>query len=176
MALHWGDTVASGLARLIVGRHPTRTLIRALILVAAAWLLVTFGILPVRGQGPSMQPTVRDGQLMIVNRVAYRMRRPRRGELAAVSWVEDREVLIKRILAGPGDVIAIDRGVVSVNDVAIDEPYVRFRAPWRMAATTLGADEYFVVGDNRGMPMAQHTMGIVERRRLLGPVAWVVGG
>lgn len=167
--------MASGLARLVVGRDPRRTLLRAAVLVVAGWLLVGYGILPVRGQGPSMQPTVRDGQLMIVDRVSYRLRRPRRGELAAVSWVEDREVLIKRILAGPGDVIAIEGGIVTVNDVALDEPYVHDRAPWRMAATTLGADEYFIVGDNRGMPMAQHTMGVVERARLIGPVVWIGG-
>jgi len=167
--------MASGLARLVVGNDPRRTLIRAAVLVVAGWLLIAYGILPVRGQGPSMQPTVRDGQLMIVDRVSYRVRRPRRGELAAVSWVADREVLIKRILAGPGDVIAIERGIVTVNDVALDEPYVRDRAPWRMAATTLGADEYFILGDNRGMPMAQHTMGVVERARLIGPVVWIGG-
>lgn len=167
--------MAEGVARLVVGRDPRRTLLRAAVLVVAAWLLIRYGILPVRGQGPSMMPTVRDGQLMIVDRISYRLRLPRRGELAAVTWVEDREVLIKRILAGPGDRIAIAAGVVSVNDVEIAEPYVHDRASWTMAATTLAADEYFVVGDNRGMPMAQHTMGRVARARLIGPVAWVVG-
>lgn len=167
--------MASGVARLVVGRDPKRTLIRAAVLVVAGYLLIAYGILPVRGQGPSMTPTVRDGQLMIVNKLAYAVRRPRRGELTAVTWVEDREVLIKRILAGPGDTIAITNGVVVVNDVAIAEPYVQQRAPWNMAPATMAADQYFVVGDNRGMPMAQHTMGTVDRARLIGPVAWIVG-
>lgn len=167
--------MASGIARLVVGRDPKRTLVRVVVLVAAAWLLIGYGILPVRGQGPSMMPTVRDGQLMIVDRVSYKVRQPRRGELTAVTWVEDREVLIKRILAGPGDTIAIIDGVVLVNDVAIAEPYVQQRARWNMAPTTMSADQFFVVGDNRAMPMAQHTMGTVDRARLIGPVAWVVG-
>jgi hypothetical protein len=59
-----------------------------------------------------------------------------------------------------------------VNDVAIDEPYVEFRQPWRMDQVTLGAGQYFVVGDNRGMPMGLHTMGTVDGERLIGPVVW----
>lgn len=166
--------MATGLARLVVGADPRRTALRIGILLVAAWLLVSYGILPVRGEGPSMLPTIRDGQLMIVDTISYRIRRPRRGELAAVRW-DERAVLIKRIIAGPGDTIAIRDGVVDVNDVAIDEPYVRHRAPWNMAATTLAPDQFFVVGDNRDMPMAQHTLGTVERALLVGPVFWIVG-
>lgn len=169
--------MASGLARFVVGADPRRTLIRSLVLVVLGWLVVGYGILSVRGSGPSMQPTIGDGQLMIVDRVSYKVRRPRRGEIAAVTWEgEGPAVLIKRILAGPGDTIAIVDGRVDVNGVAIDEPYVRQRARWQMAATTLGPDEFFVVGDNRGMPMAQHTLGRVPVTRLIGPVIWVGGG
>ena len=97
-----------------------------------------------------------------------------------MSWppcdgIDQRAVLIKRIIAGPGDTITITDGVVDVNDVAIAEPYVQLRARWNMAATTLAPDQFFVVGDNRGMPMAQHTLGTVERADLIGPVFWVIG-
>ncbi len=167
--------MATTLTRLIVGADPRRTLLRIGLLVVAAWLLASYGILSVRGEGPSMLPTIHDGQLMIVDTVSYRLRRPRRGELTAVRWEDQRAVLIKRILAGPGDTITIRNGEVDVNDVAIAEPYVRFRAPWNMASTTLAPDQFFVVGDNRGMPMAEHTLGTVERPDLIGPVFWVIG-
>lgn len=164
--------MAEGLARLVVGANPARTAIRSAVLIVGGALLVTYGILPVRGSGPSMLPTVKDGQLMIVGRLSYRWRRPRRGELAAVRLEDDRAVLIKRIIAGPGDRLAIDRGIVSVNGVALEEPYVQLRNPWRIDEFALGADEYFVVGDNRGMPMELHTMGRVAGERLIGPVLW----
>lgn len=164
--------MADGLARLVVGRDPARTLVRVGVLVAVAGLVVTYGILPVRGQGPSMQPTIDDGQLLIVSRVSFRLRAPRRGEVVAVRLAGEEAVLVKRILAGPGDAIAIADGQVVVNGVAIDEPYVEFREPWRMDEVTLGAGQYFVVGDNRGMPMALHTMGTVAGERLIGPVVW----
>ena len=131
--------MADGFARLIVGRDPARTLRRIAILVAGAAALLTWGILPVRGEGPSMQPTIRDGELLIVSRLSYALRAPRRGEVAAVRLAGERAVLIKRILAGPGDRLSIDGGQVVVNDVPIDEPYVVHRRPWRMAELTLGA-------------------------------------
>lgn len=167
--------MATGLARLIVGADPRRTMVRVGLLVIAGWLLITYGILSVRGQGPSMQPTVQDGQLMIVNKLSYHLRRPRRGEIAAVRWEDDRAVLIKRILAGPGDTIAIREGAVEVNGVVLTEPYVEHRAAWNMAETTLTPDQYFVVGDNRGMPMALHTFGTVGSADLIGPVFWIAG-
>jgi signal peptidase I len=164
--------MADGLARLVVGRNPARTLRRAAVLVAGTALVLTLGILPVRGEGLSMQPTIRDGELLIVSRVSYRLRAPRRGEIVAVRLAGERAVLVKRILAGPGDRVAIADGDVVVNGVTIAEPYVAHRRPWRMAEVALGADQYFVVGDNRGMPMELHTMGTVARERLIGPVVW----
>jgi signal peptidase I len=164
--------MAEGFGRLIVGRDPARTLRRIVLLVVGAVALVTYGILPVRGQGPSMQPTIRDGQLLIVSRLTYALRPPRRGEVVAVRLAGGEAVLIKRILAGPGDRIAIAGGQVIVNDVSIQEPYVELRQPWRMAETVLQPEQYFVVGDNRGMPMELHTMGTVAAGRLIGPVVW----
>lgn len=164
--------MADGLARLLVGRDPARTLRRVAILVAGAWLLLTYGILPVRGSGPSMQPTIRDGELLVVNRLSYALRDPRRGEVVAVRLAGERAVLVKRILAGPGDRLAINDGVVERNGVALDERYVQHRRAWNLAEQSLGAGQYFVVGDNRGMPMELHTMGTVSRSRLVGPVLW----
>jgi len=46
------------------------------------------------------------------------------------------------------------------------------RDPWQIAEFELGPDEYFVVGDNRGMPMELHTMRRVAKDRLIGPVLW----
>lgn len=61
---------------------------------------------------------------------------------------------------------------MDVNGVVLDEPYLSLRNPRHSAEFSLGPDEYFVVGDNRGMPMELDTMGRVVRDRLIGPVLW----
>ncbi|MBI2835952.1 MAG: hypothetical protein HYX76_16160 [Acidobacteria bacterium] len=57
-----------------------------------------------------------------------------------------------------------------VSGHRLDEPYVVRRAPWVMSELTLSPDEYFVAGDNRGMPMQSHTLGAAKRQRIIGRV------
>ena len=151
------------------GSNPRRTLIRVAILVVAAY--VTFGhvLLPVRGVGISMQPSIEPGDLMFINRVSYRFRNPARGDVVAVRVAGRSLVYVKRLLGLPGDRIAFVDGVLWRNGEPVDEPYVRHRAAWQLQEVTLGANDYFVVGDNRGMPMVQHEFGTSTRDRLIGP-------
>lgn len=81
-----------------------------------------------------------------------------------------RVVYVKRIIGLPGERIAIRDGIVFVDGRAIDEPYVVRRAKWNVPELTLGPDEFFVVGDNRGMRMDQHEFGRVKRERIAGPL------
>lgn len=157
-------------ARWLVGANPRRTAIRIAVLIATSYVVFAYVLMPVRGSGISMEPTIETGDLMFVNRLAFRLREPRRGEIVAVRLAGQSVVYVKRLLALPGDRLAIDRGVVLVNGEALEEPYAQRRNDWNVAETALGAHEFFVVGDNRVMPMAQHDMGLVERGRLIGPV------
>jgi signal peptidase I len=159
----------STLARLVAGSDPRRTAMRAAVLVAAAYLTFSYAVLPVRGVGISMQPAIEDGDLLFVNMLAYRFRAPRRGDIVAVRIGGRSVVYVKRLLALPGDRVAFVDGVLWRNGEPVDEPYVLQRAPWQLEEVTLGSDDYFVVGDNRGMPMAQHDFGTSTRDRLIGP-------
>ena len=141
-------------------------------MIAFAYLMLGYVLLPVRGVGISMLPTIHEGDLMFVNRQAFRFREPRRGDIVAVQIPGRAAVYVKRLVALPGDRVAIDHGVLTIDGTPIDERYVEHRAPWELPAVTLAPDEFFFVGDNRGMPMAQHDMGIATRSRLIGPMAF----
>jgi signal peptidase I len=154
--------------RWLAGANPRRTAVRAGLLVVAAYVTFTYVLLPVRGVGISMQPTIDEGDLIFVNMLAYRFREPRRGDIVAVRIAGRSIVYVKRIVALPGDEFAFVDGLLHVNDVAVDEPYVVNRSPWNLGPVTLETDQYFVVGDNRGMRIDQHDMGTVGRDRLIG--------
>lgn len=156
--------------RLAFGARPGRTLVRAAILAAVAGVLFTFVLMPVRGVGVSMEPTIASGDLVFVSLLTYRVREPRRGDIVAVRLAGRRAVYVKRLVALPGERVAIRGGQVIIDGERLDEPYVIHRQPWRVEETTLDRDEYFVVGDNRGMPISLHDMGTTSRARLLGPV------
>jgi signal peptidase I len=158
--------------RFVVGRRPARTLLRIAVVVAAAFLIFNFLLMPVRGVGVSMDPTIRPGEFILVSLITYRVRPPARGDIVAVRLAGRRAVYIKRLVALPGDRLAMRGGQVLINGTRLDEPYVVHRRAWQIEETRLGDDEYFVVGDNRGMPMAQHDMGTTTRDRLLGTVVF----
>jgi signal peptidase I len=154
----------------LVGRHPRRTLVRIGLLIAVSVVLFGWVLLPVRTYGPSMLPTYSSGSFHLVNRAAYVVREPARGDVVAVRLAGWRVVYVKRIIGLPGERVTIRDGIVLVNGRALDEPYVVQRAPWQMREMALGPDDFFVVGDNRGMRMEQHEFGRVRRERIAGPL------
>ena len=74
---------------------------RAAALIVSAYVLFGYALIPVRGERPSMQPTLRDGQLVLVNRLAYWRSEPTRGDIVALSLAGRRVLYIKRIVGMP---------------------------------------------------------------------------
>ena len=155
---------------LVVGRSLSATLIRALLLALGLLLTTQYVISPVRAYGISMQPTFEPGAWLWLSRLAYLRRAPARGEVVAVNLAGGEAVLVKRVIGLPGERIAITEGQVLVNGVPLDEPYVTERQAWNVAEAHLRADEYYVIGDNRGMPAHLHDFGRAARARIAGRV------
>ena len=154
--------------RIALGRHPKRTLIRIGVLTAVS--VVTFGWLltPVRVSGISMEPTYSDSTLNLVNRVVYRLREPRRGDIVAIRLAGPNVLYVKRIVALPAERVAIVNGIVEINGQPLIESYVHKRQRWNYPEVTVGPREFFVIGDNRGMRMGDHDFGRVDASRVLG--------
>jgi signal peptidase I len=155
--------------RLLVGRHPRRTLLRVAALTVTATVVFGWVLIPLRAEGVSMQPTLEPGGLHLVNRLAFRWHDPARTTIVAIRLAGLHVLYVKRIVGLPGERVRIAGGQVFVDDRPLDEPYVRHRNPdWALPETTLGPDEFFVVGDNRGMRIDDHELGKVRRARIVG--------
>jgi signal peptidase I len=158
----------SWIRRIALGRHPQRTLVRIAVLSVVS--LITFGWLltPVRVSGISMEPTYHDSTLNLVNRIVYRIRAPRRGDVVAIRLAGPNVLYVKRIIALPTERVSIIEGIVEINGAPLIEPYVHSRQRWNYPEVTVGPREYFVIGDNRGMKMGDHDFGRVDASRVLG--------
>ena len=77
-------------------------------------------------------------------------------------------MLVKRIVALPGETVRIDAGQVFINGFPLDEPYRRYSLPWNMNDGTVAADEVFVIGDNRSMRWRTTISGSRASDRILG--------
>ncbi len=153
----------------LIGRRPDRTLIRVALLVVVSVVVFRFILLPVRVQGASMAPTYRGG-VNFVNRLAYVLGEPKRGDVVAIATSGHSIMYLKRIIGMPGETIAFHDGKAFINGRMLREPYVKSTCDWERPEVTLGADEYYFAGDNRGMPRSDHAEGQAHRERIVGKV------
>lgn len=164
--------MAGLLQRLILGANLRRTLIRAGILLALTVLIFRYMIAPLRLDGTSMEPTFAHGQVSLANRLAYLNQGPERGDVVAVRMRDSgRSIfLLKRVVGLPGESIGFEAGKVTVDGVSLDEDYLTYESDWNREPVRCEANEYFLVGDNRSMPIRQHTFGRTTSSRIVGKV------
>ena len=158
---HWLQT-------LTIGRNPRLTLVRVVILAVVAFITFRFILLPVRVTGGSMEPSYHEGRVNFINCLSYLGHEPRRGDVVGIRYAGRSVMLLKRVVGLPGELVGFQDGRATINGHPLDEPYVKFPSDWVRYPVQLGPDEYFVVGDNRSMPMENHTFGISERQRIIG--------
>ena len=163
-------TEPSRLRIILIGRRPRNTCVRIVVLVVACFIVFGFILLPIRIDGVSMLPTYQDRQVNFVNRLAYLRHEPRRGDVVSIMLAGHSVMYMKRIVGLPGETIAFSNGKLLVNGEILNEPYVKNACDWEIPPITLGANQYYVVGDNREMPEKNHTKGVAERWRIVGKV------
>jgi signal peptidase I len=122
----------------------------------------------VRVDGFSMRPTLQDGEYILVNKLAYTFSEPARGDIVVFVFpINPEEDLIKRIIGIPGDTISIQDGVLSVNGVGVEEPYIN--APPAYSGTWhVSEGELFVLGDNRNDSRDSHQWGLLPIENVIG--------
>lgn len=149
-----------------------------------AVLLATFLIVQYVGQrtevvGSSMESTLSNGDNLIVDKITYRFRDPERYDIIVFPFKHEKDTYyIKRIIGMPGETIRIDdEGNIYINGEVLHEYYGRevIQDPGiAREEITLGADEYFVMGDNRNnsTDSRQPSVKNIHRKDILGR-AWL---
>lgn len=163
-------TETNWLRTALIGRNPRNTLVRIVMMVAASIIIFKFLLLPIRVSGASMLPTYQENRVNFVNRLPYVFHEPRRGDVVAIRMAGTKVMLMKRVVGLPGETVSFHEGRVYINGERLDESYVKFPSNWESGARTLGANEYYVVGDNRSMNREDHTEGVADRRRIVGKI------
>ncbi len=161
------------LKKFFVGCNWRHTLLRGAILGALAYGICSTVFLPIRVQGDSMLPLYKTGDYGFVNTLVYRWSTPQRFDVVAIRMAGNRVMYLKRIIGLPGETVEIHDGAVHINGEVLPEPHLQFRGHWNLKKQSLGGDQYFVVGDNRGVPIHLHTFGKVKRHRIVGR-AWLL--
>lgn len=141
--------------------------------VAVLSLVFTFASRAIRVDGHSMDPTLHDQQLLIINSLPYQ---PSHGDIVVIdAYTPHGQTLIKRVIGVAGDTIDIDftTGTVYRNGEALDEPYTAEPTYTRLDMTfpvTVPEGTIFVMGDNRNnsLDSRRSDIGFVDIRDVMG--------
>ena len=146
----------------------------------------------------SMLPTIVEGDRILVDKLAYdvklpfsniivsRLQEPQIGDIVVFEHPTDGKRMVKRLVAGPGDTIAMRDNRLILNGKAVsyqasgnhiyEDLGTRHTLQWlkngnpytSFAAVTLGNDEYLMLGDNRNNSTDSRFFGVVPRELLQG--------
>jgi len=141
-----------------------QTVIMALIL----YFVIDLVVGRVRVENISMLPTLKAGEFILVNKMAYRIGDYHRGDVVIFHYPRNpKEDYIKRMIGLPGDVVRIESGIVYVNDRPLTESYIS-APPNYTGSWTVPEDQIFVLGDNRNQSSDSHSWGFVPHENIVG--------
>lgn len=151
--------------------------IRALLETVIPALLIAIGInlflaQATQVQGQSMEPNLHTAQRLVVEKVTYRFHGPRRGDIVVIDLpAAGSELLIKRVIAMPGETISSRGGNVVINGQRLEEPYVTSPGGREITEQVIPPLHVFVMGDNRQFSNDSRNFGPVPIDSLVGR-AW----
>ena len=151
---------------------PTRGFfIRLSVVALLAALTFSVVLMPCFIKGESMLPTYPPRGLTFCWRGKYLFSEPKRGDIVVLKYV-DRTYFLKRVVALAGDTVEFRNGDLYVNGVKQDEPYLHYVSDWNLPPRKVEPGHIYVVGDNRGMTLAEHRFGQVSLKRVAGSPIW----
>lgn len=153
-------------------------LLYIVLIIALTWIVVTFVGQRTEVSGSSMETTLSDKDQLIVDKMTYRFRDPKRYDIVVFPYqYQDNTYYIKRIIGLPGETVQILSGMVYIDGMRLDEHYgneIMENPGIAEEPLTLGEDEYFVLGDNRNNSSDSRAsdVGLIHRKDLIVR-AWI---
>ncbi len=124
--------------------------------------------------GPSMNPTLNEGDIIITNKFIYRFKSIERNDVVVIS--QDEKYMIKRIVGLPGETVEYQNNDVLINGKAYKETFTNSETEdftiQDLGYDVIPEDMYLVLGDNRKDSLDSRTFGLISKNQIIGK-AWI---
>lgn len=141
-----------------------------LIIIVVVLLIKSFIFTLVRVNGSSMDKTLHEGNIMILNLLDHSFERE---DIIVADKSVEGSLIIKRIIGLPNEKIFCKDGIIYINDVKYDDPYANGETA-DFDEITLKEDEYFLLGDNRLVSLDSRYFGPVPKKAIMGSAKIIV--
>ena len=124
----------------------------------------------------SMLPTLETGDRLVVEKVAYNFHPPNKGDIIVfqpptqlqILGYEKNQAFIKRAIATGGETVAVQDGIVYINDRPLTEDYIAEPPQYNLMPVTIPEGQLFVMGDNRNNSNDSHIWGFLPQENIIG--------
>ena len=147
-------------------------LLRLAITAIIAWLFFGYICIPALINGDSMYPTYKNRAFLFCWRPRYWFAQPNRGDVVMLRIAGRKVMLLKRVIALPGDTVAFEQGILLINGEEPNVPGKNLRMRLGTGAAHRPARTAYAVGDNRAMPIDEHEFGEIAISRIAGAPVW----
>lgn len=139
----------------------------ALVIVIMLWWVIW----PTQVDGHSMEPTLADGDFILISKLWSRIKPLEVGDLVVVNILDGgkKQKIVKRIIGLEGDHVVIKEGKVSINAHVLEEPYLSSET-YGNVDIYVPRNAYFILGDNRKISKDSRLIGCVYKKDIRGQV------
>ncbi len=146
------------------------------LVIVAVILIANYVVTLQQNVGPSMQPTLNSGDVLLLNKTAYKLGEVKRNDVIAFLYA-DTKYLVKRVIGLPGEKIEYKDNVLYINDKAYNENFLDgdvMTTDFKMEDIkgcedgVIPEDTYLVLGDNRGDSMDSRDIGVIKKDDIMG--------
>lgn len=149
-----------------------REILETLLLTFFIFWLVNSLVGRYRIDGTSMNPTLQNGQYLLINNLSYYLDEPERGDIIVFHHPNSELNLIKRVIGLPGDHVEVRDQQVLVNGVALTETYIS-APPTYSGDWIVPEGNYFVLGDNRNSSSDSHSWLYLPEDNIVGKAMFI---
>ena len=145
-------------------------------IILAVILIRTFIVTPVRVNGTSMYSTLKNGEIMILNKLDYKFNDIKRFDIVVVKTSDNK--IIKRVIGLPGETLKYENNTLYIDGVEVKEPYLKEKTEDfninELGYKKIPSDCYFVMGDNRNNSKDSRIIGCVNKKQIQGSTKLVL--
>lgn len=145
------------------------------LLISLILFLIIIGISlkPIKIKGNSMSPRLKDGDWVLINKIAYTLSKPQRQDIIVFSAQGDNEkYMVKRIIGLEGESIQITSGSIYIDNDLLNEYYIESFGKDNFHKRIIPENYYFVLGDNRKISIDSRykEVGFINKKHIIGKI------
>ena len=143
------------------------------LIIVIILLIKTYVFSPIIVNGDSMDSTLKDGDVMILNKYTYYTSNIKRFDIIVIKY--EGRYIIKRVIGLPGDKIKVEDNILYINEKAYAEEYLDTNTSTEdFEISKIEDGYYFVLGDNREVSLDSRSIGLIKKSDIEGKATYTL--